>query len=482
MRPSAAGDDRRDVRVDRRSGIDHRQFVFAHQVRVGARAGHHARIGSDDACHETVEPLGNAGGQVVRGLRGLPGIAPANLRVGRVVAMEDPGPRAALRERGSLGLDGPFRAGVSQRVGDGPEAGEFLQHGRRRRRDLDLLAGGALQCVGGAQPDAAHGLVVVVRAMLAPGSAGQEEAGVEPARARRRRDPVVEVDEFAGRQHERVARKQVGERELAAIERRALVGESRDVLGRRRRAGLVVRQQDAGLFEAFAGGRDPVGEPAGRQPEQRARFRIGQPDDARLQPRVGIRSFQRAAGEHMGTGQERLAGRAPLHEQFRPVRRIAEQDQRCGGTNVQRWLASPRGTSNAKTGERAAAWPPAVRAHVSAHSTSPPSAGRPSEATCRDRMRSIPRAAIACIHRREEGRATRGTPGSRRTPIGIGREPVRRAPARTRPPGDDAGHGGRGNLRERRGSAPDDRARRRTSPGRPGGAAGAQRGDDVTPA
>ena len=40
---AAARDDRRDVRIDRRPRIDHRELVAADQIGVGSRSGHHAR-------------------------------------------------------------------------------------------------------------------------------------------------------------------------------------------------------------------------------------------------------------------------------------------------------------------------------------------------------------------------------------------------------------------------------------------------------
>ncbi len=54
--------------------VDHRDLVDADQVGVGARAGHHARVGRDDAPHQRAQRPGDARHQRRRGCRLLIGI------------------------------------------------------------------------------------------------------------------------------------------------------------------------------------------------------------------------------------------------------------------------------------------------------------------------------------------------------------------------------------------------------------------------
>jgi hypothetical protein len=272
-------------------------------------------------------------------LRGLVGIAPENLGEGRITAPEYAFSGTTLCDRGSIGFDRPLRAGAGQSLIDAPHACELLQHHTRRERDFDLLAFSAFKRCGRAQPNAVHGLGIVVRAALAGRCVREEEACVESARSIRRRDLVIEVDEFAGRQQKRMALQYFSERRLASIERFAIGGQSGDSLRRQRLAGSIVRQEDSRLLEAFAGRGNPIGQPSRGQREKVAGLGIGQPDDARLDTLIGIRGLQRTAWEDVSPAQKCCIERAALHEKFRSIRRVAEQDQCCRGTNIQCWLA-----------------------------------------------------------------------------------------------------------------------------------------------
>ena len=57
----SGGEDLLDVRVDRRAGVDHREFFFSEEVGIGAGTGHHPGIGSDQPRDMAVEPFGTPG-------------------------------------------------------------------------------------------------------------------------------------------------------------------------------------------------------------------------------------------------------------------------------------------------------------------------------------------------------------------------------------------------------------------------------------
>jgi hypothetical protein len=103
--PATRVEDRRDVPVERRARVDHRDLVLADEVGVGPRPGHLAGIRRDEARDEPIEALRHTGDDVVARLRRLARVAPVDLVVRRIAVPEHALALGALRDRDAIGRD-----------------------------------------------------------------------------------------------------------------------------------------------------------------------------------------------------------------------------------------------------------------------------------------------------------------------------------------------------------------------------------------
>ena len=213
--------------------VDHRDLVDADQVGVGARAGHHARVGRDDAAHQRAQGAGHArhqrrrapaprhrdrpaqalyaaarrappgcGGRVAdRQLRCTDRTAPSRqaratddqVVVAGVAGQHDAHAAAFVLDDAGQDRRAPRRwppraASRSSAVAKRSRAIEAA-HGREDHLELAGPVGG--QRVGRADPQVGDDLAVVVQRHLGVGGPGHEEAGVVAAGRALGGDPVA---------------------------------------------------------------------------------------------------------------------------------------------------------------------------------------------------------------------------------------------------------------------------------------------------
>ena len=180
----------------------------------------------------------------------------------------------------------------------------------------------------------------VVHRLLVLGRGGDEEARVVAARPPGLGDPVGEIGEpvcgkpQAARGHDRA--------EGAGVARGRV--EARQVLAR-------VGVEQPRLLEALAHRADPVGEPALRDAEVPARFRVVEPGARRDERRVAVRGIDRATGENVRAAGELHRAGPSHHEHFDPAVRVPYDDDRGGGTgnDGRAWRVHARRTIHTAT-------------------------------------------------------------------------------------------------------------------------------------
>ena len=143
---------------------------------------------------------------------------------------------------------------------------------------------------------------------------------------------MAEVDELRAAQHEALLLEELGEAELACVQRAAKLRQRRRARAVDRDALLVLGEQDAGLLEALAQRRDPVGEAARLQPEPGARLGVGHARHAAQRAQVAVGLVERAARKHVRAREERRAAGPLQHERLGAEAAVAQQQQRGGGT------------------------------------------------------------------------------------------------------------------------------------------------------
>ena len=304
-----------DVRRIGRAGVDGdvAGARVAHQVAVGAGAGHEAGVGRGEALHVL---------QQRHGLVGLPVELVQQLPVGadqfqlaegrlvlhvaRLLAGQPAGARAAGPQRVLAGAGGQHRV-------HGGVHGQALQGADGGVDDEELARFVARQRVGGAHPHGLELLGLVGHGRLAFGHAGDEKGHIEAARQVAVGDPV--------RQHVHVGG---GQREAApaALRHEGRVAVERgDVVGAGGRAVGMAGQQHAQFLEALADGGDGLGEVFVALRGAARGVGVGS----------GVGRVDAAAGEHVGAGREAGGERAARHQHLDAGGRVAQQQHGGGG-------------------------------------------------------------------------------------------------------------------------------------------------------
>ena len=152
------------------------------------------------------------------------------------------------------------------------EALDGLEVLDRRQDQLHLAALAALQRLTRRHPGVRDELLVIVHRDLVGRRERDEEARVVASRRTDRRDPVCEVREHRRVKDEVLALEHVEESHLPRVDRAPMLLQAHDqcrVEHVDRRAVLVVHQQQPRLLEELARARDPVGETALVEAEER---------------------------------------------------------------------------------------------------------------------------------------------------------------------------------------------------------------------
>ncbi len=326
---------------------------IAHQVAVGARAGHGAGVGRGEPLEVAQQRHGPLGLPVER-MHDLPvgadqgqlAVGGLVLHVARLAAREQAGARTTRPQRLLVGHGGEHRVG----------AGEFRQALQRAdgREDHEEPAGRMpVQRVPRAHPDGLELLGLVGHGLLALRHARDQEGHVEAPGQVAVGRPVREQEDRVGGQPE-AARGALRNEGRAAVERG-------DVPGVGEAAVRMPCEQHAQFLEALADGRDGLGDAL-------ARLR-GAVVDMGMRGGLGVLRVDGAAGKHVGPRREAGLRRAPRHEHFESAAgRVAQQQHggrraRGGGLAVGMELlgeAGHRGIigSGRRPRERAARKPP----------------------------------------------------------------------------------------------------------------------------
>src|SRR5579875_538185 len=195
------------------------------------------------------------------------------------------------------------------------KSGQFAQLVERRKRDRETSPLEALQSVGGPNPDARAGLQTVIDGFLFGGSAGQEEMRVEALRRRLRRNPVCEIDEEIGCQHELFGARYLQQRDALLIQRLAVASKARRTAPvKREHAVIAVGKQYIRLLKKLTNGRGPDAVAEGGLPLYiRRRWRNGTAYPGGLLGQA-ISRRDGAAGEDKNIRHKLALGDAPDHK------------------------------------------------------------------------------------------------------------------------------------------------------------------------
>ena len=321
--PARGVEDCFEMRLDHRTGIDHRDARrgVAEQIGVRARPGHRAGIRRGEAANARRHLHRHTGHDLV-GSGAFPlriELADLGIRVvPRHQQLRSGAPHGGARRHRR---HPPGRARVVHGVRDAPEAGQELERLDRREQKLDRARRLPLERDARRQPVMIDRLVAVVHRPLMLGRSGDEEARVVAAGPARLGDPVREVREPVGGEPQAARRDDLPEAGVA----RGLVGSDQLF------AGVGVKQ--ARLLKALAHRADPVSETAGRNAEPPARLRVIEGAARRDECRVAVRRVDCAAREDVRAARKRHRARPPHHEHFDPAIRIARDDDCGGGAN-----------------------------------------------------------------------------------------------------------------------------------------------------
>src|SRR6185503_17800207 len=118
--------------------------------------------------------------------------------------------------------------------------------------EFDLAALAALERIARADPGAVHGFRAIVRAILAFGRAGDEEARAEAPRPSRGRDPVAVVGDVLRVDVEVFRFEQFAERQLALVQGRAEMLQLRGALRVDRGILCIEGEKNPRFLETFA--------------------------------------------------------------------------------------------------------------------------------------------------------------------------------------------------------------------------------------
>ena len=300
--------------VHRRAGVDHGPFVgrtAAQQVGVGAWARHHAAVGRGHPDQPLRQAHTRPWRQLVAGGARALRVEPAKLGPCGLVGRHRAHAAAAGAQVRHPARHVRERAGVCHHRANAAELAQCLQraHGWQHQLQLAYLR----QRVGGRDPQALHGLAVVVRCHLGGWCLGHEEVRVVALGHAGRREPVTHAYQPVGRQAQAEALAQCGECQLAPVECRP---QWRNLVQQRGGQGPVVGGggvQKAGFFQTFAHRGDDEVQPARGQPHRSAGKRVVQA--AAIGMRLPVGRVDQPAREHTGTAVDvARAGVAP-HQQ-----------------------------------------------------------------------------------------------------------------------------------------------------------------------
>ena len=192
-----------DVRCEAGARIDDRPFVArpaAHQIGVGARAGHHAAVVGADPDHPIGQAHRAARHDGIRGRAMTLRIELADLGPGEVIG----GDRVhAFRSVGNARhgqRDRSRRAGMRHHLGGRGEAGQGLERVSGGIEQLEGFA--ACDRIGRREPELLDQFDLVMGRLLFGGRDRKEEPGIPALGADRRSDPAAEVREAVGGQRQ----------------------------------------------------------------------------------------------------------------------------------------------------------------------------------------------------------------------------------------------------------------------------------------
>jgi hypothetical protein len=300
-----------------RAGIDGgiARGGIAHQVAVGAGAGHHAGVG----CRQAQQVPAQGHGALALPVQRVQDLAIRAdhlqlsegglvLHVARFLAIEKARARAALPQRllAGQGREHGFGAGKAAEPVQRADGGE--DHG-------EIASAVALQRLLRAHPDGFELFGAVGVGLLAGGHACHEEGHVEAPGLVAVGRPVGQVPQLVHGQAQAAC--------LALGHQGGLAVQGQHLLGRHRAALGVAGQQDAQLLEGLAQAGDGLGQ------AQALLGRAGA--GAGMGGLGGVLGLDAAAREDIGAGYEAGLGRAPRHQHFQPLSVGAVAQQQDGG-------------------------------------------------------------------------------------------------------------------------------------------------------
>ena len=337
--PRRGGQQRSDMAAVVGAGVEQRPVVAAgraDEVGVGARPGHHAAVVGGDAQHTRRQPDRHAGFQLDAGRAAALGVEPAEFGIGPVAQVDGCAAAGRLADPRPVQRDAGLRAGPGHHVGGAGEAAQVLERDLGDVHQLQIT--GPCHRLGGCQPQLLHRLGAVFLCGLASGRLGDEEAGVEDLGQAFGRDPMGVVSQPVGRQPHVEAVADLGHAGLVGVQRAA---QRHHLVGRQRvqvdhRAAGIGGEQQAGFLETFTHRSDPVVQTVRRDTQPGAGRGVVEAVAALVVAAVAL--VEQATGEHGGAAVL-VAGAlgAAQHQHLHAARRVAQHDQRGGGTRHRRW-------------------------------------------------------------------------------------------------------------------------------------------------
>jgi hypothetical protein len=285
----------------------------AHQITVGAGAGHHAGVGGGEALQVLQQrhglvglpvqvvvdlPIGRDQGQLAK--RGFV------LHVARFVARQPTGAGAAGPKR--LVVDG---AGLKDRIHTG-KCFEAVECADGRKDDEELAGCMAVQRVLWANPNGLELFGLVGHRGLAFGHAGHQKGHVKAARQVAVGDPVGQHKDLFGGEAQASGLALVSKRAFA-VDRRNVTRVSPAPIG-------MAGEQDAQLFEALADGGNRL---------RQVQLALGGAA-LRHAVRLGIGGVDAAAGKDISAGRETGRHGSAGHQDLNAIEAITQQ-QHSGG-------------------------------------------------------------------------------------------------------------------------------------------------------
>ena len=224
---------------------------------------------------------------------------------------------------------------VHERI-EGCEVRKHLKLHARDAHQIKLAGFMPRKRLGGTDPDAVHRFDRVVHTRLPGRRCRYEKTRIEPAWAPERGHKAVQKMNPINREPEPLARADIGERQLARVQRVAVgmkpcasirIGIREDVSLR------IVGKQQTRFLEALAYACDPVAAPLIAERALLRALRLRRPDAPRI---IGVQvvvAVNAPAGKHVhAPGKRRRAG-TPQHEDLESRRNVPHQDHGRGRAN-----------------------------------------------------------------------------------------------------------------------------------------------------